>query len=152
AIRVRNITQLNDPARNLAIGPLSADSNQKTPEVLYAKDERIDFEDEMIDSKLALRLADSDVDNLADKAAREETKVRELHEYLADEEGLLGTTPSIRPTRSKLLTSAFGERVDAYTDHKVMHKGVDFAADQGSDVIAPADGLVIYAGDRGSGY
>jgi murein DD-endopeptidase MepM/ murein hydrolase activator NlpD len=32
-----------------------------------------------------------------------------------------------------------------------MHKGIDFAADHGADVTAPADGLVIFVGNRG-GY
>src|SRR6185437_958990 len=47
--RIRAITQLNDPDRNLAIGPLSTDPNAKPPEVLYAAGERTDYEDEVMD-------------------------------------------------------------------------------------------------------
>ena len=145
--KIRAITELNDPERNLAIGPLSDPS--KTPQVLYAQDERIDDEDEMLDSKLALRLIDSKLDTLEGEALKQENSMRELQEYFGDDEALLTSTPSIRPTKSRLLTSTFGIRVDPYTNHRVMHKGVDFAADHGADVIAPADGVVIFVGYRG---
>ena len=152
AMRVRTITQLNDPDRNLAIGPLSNDPNAKPPEVLYATGERIEAEDEVLDSKLALRMIDSSLDKLEDESLRQEDNMRQLHDYFAEQESLLSTTPSIRPTRSKFLTSIFGVRTDPYTDHQVMHKGIDFAADQGAEVMAPADGLVVFVGNRGNGY
>lgn len=145
--KIRAITELNDPERNLAIGPLS-DPN-KTPQVLYAQDERIDDEDEVLDSKLALRLIDSKLDTLEGEALEQESSMRDLQEHFGDDEAILTSTPSIRPTKSRLLTSTFGTRVDPYTNHRVMHKGVDFAADHGADVIAPADGVVIFVGYRG---
>ena len=33
-----------------------------------------------------------------------------------------------------------------------MHKGIDFLADLGADVFAPADGRAIFVGPRGAGY
>lgn len=149
--RVRAITQLNDPERNLAMGPLSEDPNAKPPEVLYAPGERIDFEDEMVDSKLALRIIDSKLDKVESESRAQEKNLRELNDYFAEDMSLLATTPSIRPTKSKLLTSTFGVRTDPYTNHRVMHKGIDFAADHGADVLAPSDGIVIFVGNRG-GY
>ena len=148
--KVRSITQLNDPERNLAMGPLSADSN-KPAEVLYAPGERIDYEDELLDSKLAMRIIDSKLDAIESDSLTQASSTRELHDYFAEESGLLATTPSIRPTRSKLLTSTFGARTDPYTNHRVMHKGIDIAADHGADVTTPADGVVIFVGNRG-GY
>lgn len=150
--RIRGITQLHDPERNLAMGPLSYDPNAKTPEVLYASGERIDYEDESIDSKLALRLINNGLDHAQNTASQTEETARQMRDYFASQEVLLATTPSVRPTRSRLLTSAFGIRVDPYTDRQVMHKGVDFAADQGAEVIAPADGVVVFVGNRGNGY
>ncbi|MEO1171756.1 MAG: M23 family metallopeptidase, partial [Myxococcota bacterium] len=90
------------------------------------------------------------VDDAETRSLREEQAIRELHNFFTDEPGLLASTPSVRPTRSKLLTSTFGERMDPYTNRRVMHKGVDFAADHGSDVVAPADGMVIFAATRGA--
>jgi murein DD-endopeptidase MepM/ murein hydrolase activator NlpD len=148
--KVRAITQLNDPERNLAIGPTEA-LVDKQGEVMYAPGERIDNDSEMMDSKLAMRLIDSKLDSVEQESLRQESTMRELHDYFVSEPALLASTPSLRPTKSKLLTSTFGERQDPYTNHQVMHKGIDFAADHGSDVIAPADGVVVFAGNRG-GY
>jgi murein DD-endopeptidase MepM/ murein hydrolase activator NlpD len=150
AAKVRSITQLNDPERNLAMGPLSTDGN-KPAEVLYAPGERIDYEDELLDSKLAMRIIDSKLDAIESESLKQASNMRELHEYFGEDSLLLSTTPSLRPTRSKLLTSTFGVRTDPYTNHRVMHKGVDIAADHGADVVTPADGLVIFVGNRG-GY
>lgn len=145
--KIRTITELNDPERNLAIGPLS--DPKSPPQVMYAQDERIDDEDEVLDSKLAMRLIDSKLDTLEGDALKQESNMRELTEFFADDQALLTATPSVRPTKSKLLTSTFGMRTDPYTNHRVMHKGVDFAADHGSDVVAPASGTVIFVGFRG---
>jgi murein DD-endopeptidase MepM/ murein hydrolase activator NlpD len=150
--RIRNITQLHDPERNLAMGPLAYDPNAKTPEVLYASGERIDYEDENLDSKLALRLINGGLDHVHNAATQAEDAARAARDYFAVHDILLATTPSVRPTRSRLLTSAFGLRTDPYTDRQVMHKGVDYAADQGAEVLAPADGCVVFAGNRGNGY
>lgn len=148
--KIENITRLNDPDRNLAMGPLSDKPGTGIPEVLYAEGEHTDYEYELLDSRMALRMIDSKLDDVESESVKAETSLRELTEYFWAEPSLLATTPSIRPTRSKLLTSTFGERTDPYTNHRVMHKGVDFAADYGSDVIAPADGLVIFVGARGN--
>jgi len=150
--RIRAITQLHDPDRNLAIGPLSGEPNDRTPEVMYAQGERIEYEDEVADSNMALRLLDSSLDKLEGESVRQETNLRQLSDICAEQDAILTNTPSIRPTHSKLLTSGFGLRLDPYTDHQVMHKGIDFAADQGAEVVAPADGVVIFVGTRGSGY
>ena len=150
--RIRTITQLNDPDRNLNIGPLSNDPNSKTPEVMYATGERIEYEDEVLDSKLAMRLIDSNLDKLEGESLRQQDNASQLHDFFANQDGLLASTPSLRPTRSKLVTSEFGLRTDPYTDHRVMHKGIDFAADHGADVIAPAEGRVVFVGNRGNGY
>jgi murein DD-endopeptidase MepM/ murein hydrolase activator NlpD len=149
ASKVRTITQLNDPERNLAMGPLSAESGPA--EVLFAPGERIDYDSELMDSKLAMRLIDTKLDEVESEALEQHSNLRELNEYFSEKETLLATTPSLRPVKSKLLTSTFGVRTDPYTNHRVMHKGLDFAADHGADVLAPADGVVIFAGNRG-GY
>ena len=59
--------------------------------------------------------------------------------------------PSGRPVRDGYISSYFGERMDPFTGEEGMHKGLDFAADVGSDVLAVAAGIVTWAGPR-SGY
>ncbi|MBN1959570.1 MAG: peptidoglycan DD-metalloendopeptidase family protein [Deltaproteobacteria bacterium] len=145
--KIRAITELNDPDRNLAIGPVS--TPKKTPKVLYAPGERIDDEDEVLDSKLAMRLIDSKIETLSSEVLRQESSIRDLQEHFAEDQMLLASTPSIRPVKSRLLTSSFGTRIDPYTNRRVMHKGVDFAAEHGAAVFAPADGIVVAVGYRG---
>jgi len=146
--KVQTITRLNDPERNLAIGPLS-NREAGTSAVLYAKGERIDYADEAIDSKVALRLIDANLDSIESKGLGVETSMRDLHEYFTIDQTRLESTPSVRPIASKLLTSTFGTRRDPYTGQRVMHKGIDFATDLGSDIIASADGVVVFADNRG---
>ena len=59
--------------------------------------------------------------------------------------------PSGRPVTSGWLSSKFGTRADPITGKQEYHKGVDFAAEEGSDVISVGDGVVTWSGKR-SGY
>ena len=151
AVKLRALTKLNDPGRELAIGPLSKTSEGVTPRVLYAPDERIDFEDELMDSELAIRLADTQLSELSDEAESQQSNIRELHQYFTQDALMMASMPSIRPTRSRMTSSGFGLRTDPYTNHRVMHKGIDIAAEHGSDVYATGDGIVVFVGNRG-GY
>lgn len=53
--------------------------------------------------------------------------------------------PNIWPVNGNL-TSGFGERINPVTKKKDFHNGLDIAAKKGTNVIAPADGIVIFAG------
>jgi murein DD-endopeptidase MepM/ murein hydrolase activator NlpD len=150
AQRLRTITQLNDPDRKLAVGPLNSDV-QDQPQVLYVPGERIEFEDEIIDSNVALGLIDAALEEVDERAAIQERSMRELDDFFTQDASLLASMPSIRPNSSMLTTSLFGPRTDPYTNRKVMHKGVDIAAEHGSDVYVTGDGVVVFAGNRG-GY
>jgi murein DD-endopeptidase MepM/ murein hydrolase activator NlpD len=59
--------------------------------------------------------------------------------------------PSGRPVREGYISSYFGERMDPFNGEQAMHKGVDFAADAGADVLAVASGIVTWSGPR-EGY
>jgi murein DD-endopeptidase MepM/ murein hydrolase activator NlpD len=59
--------------------------------------------------------------------------------------------PSGRPVREGYISSYFGERMDPFTGEEGIHKGIDFAADMGSDVLAVAAGVVTSVG-RHTGY
>jgi murein DD-endopeptidase MepM/ murein hydrolase activator NlpD len=55
------------------------------------------------------------------------------------------------PVRQGYMSSPFGRRVHPLTGRRTHHKGVDFAAKPGSDVVAVAAGVVTFSG-RKSGY
>lgn len=53
-----------------------------------------------------------------------------------------------RPITQGWLSSHFGLRNDPFTGRRTLHKGIDFAGKDGSDVIATAAGVVTWAGTR----
>lgn len=56
--------------------------------------------------------------------------------------------PDGRPVRAGHISSYFGERQDPFNGHQAFHKGIDFAAPRGSDVVAVAAGVVTFAGEK----
>ena len=60
-------------------------------------------------------------------------------------------TPSRMPSANCYITSGFGGRADPFGGGAAFHKGIDFHASMGDPVLAVADGVVSYAGQR-SGY
>jgi murein DD-endopeptidase MepM/ murein hydrolase activator NlpD len=59
--------------------------------------------------------------------------------------------PDGRPVLEGFISSYYGDRQDPFTGHEATHKGIDFAGDAGSQVIAVAAGIVTWAGQR-SGF
>ncbi len=59
--------------------------------------------------------------------------------------------PEGRPVSGGFISSYFGEREDPFDGREAFHKGVDFAGDKGSSVVAVAAGVVTWAGER-SGF
>ncbi len=132
------VTHLQDPERNLAIGPVGAaepalEATAPTP----AARENL--------AALPGRLA-----SLESEAARQEASLRELQEYFDDQKSLLASTPSIWPTRG-WVTSDFGVRLDPYSADRSMHQGLDIATPHGQPVVTPSDGTVVFNGTEG-GY
>jgi murein DD-endopeptidase MepM/ murein hydrolase activator NlpD len=52
-----------------------------------------------------------------------------------------------RPVRGARFSSGFGLRADPVTGEPARHEGIDFTAPEGTPIIAPADGVVIFTGD-----
>jgi murein DD-endopeptidase MepM/ murein hydrolase activator NlpD len=59
--------------------------------------------------------------------------------------------PEGRPVLEGYISSYFGERADPFDGHDAIHKGVDFAGEKGSQVVAVAAGVVTTAEYR-QGY
>lgn len=139
--KLRAITLLSDPQRNLAMGPTEAqpltpgsDSNQfvrakatESPQALTQK-----------------------LGKLSAEATRQEQSLQELQAYFQDQKSLLASVPSVWPVRG-WVTSDFGSRLDPYTSERVMHAGLDIAGPHGKEIIAPSDGTIVFAGLEG-GY
>jgi murein DD-endopeptidase MepM/ murein hydrolase activator NlpD len=54
------------------------------------------------------------------------------------------SAPSIWPVEGPV-TASFGERVDPFNGEGAFHSGVDISAPYGTAIIAPADGVVVFA-------
>lgn len=53
--------------------------------------------------------------------------------------------PTTLPVKDGVLGSVFGHRTDPFAGTRSMHEGLDFAAEQGTPVLAAADGVVLGA-------
>lgn len=90
------------------------------------------------------------IQQMASELTSLEGKSRELERIYEDRTLMLASTPSIWPTRG-YLSSSFGMRKDPFTGLRTMHQGVDISTQVGRPVVAPADGIVLFASRRG-GY
>ena len=132
------VTQLQDPERNLAIGPVGeAEADTAIPGPAPA-------------AEANLSALPGKVSSLETEASRQEQSLRELQEYFDDQRSLLASTPSLWPTRG-WVTSDFGTRIDPYTAERKMHQGMDIATPHGQAVYTPSDGTVVFIGSEG-GY
>ncbi len=131
------VTQLQDPERNLAIGPVGKPEASAIPGPSPAAREDL--------SALPGKLA-----TLEREASRQESSLRDLQAYFDDQTSLLSSTPSLWPTRG-WVTSDFGVRLDPYSAERMMHRGLDIATPYGQPVFSPSDGVVVFAGSEG-GY
>ena len=82
---------------------------------------------------------------LKEAASKQETSMQILIEYFEEKRSLYASTPSVWPVRG-WVSSPFGGRTSPLTGKMQFHEGIDIAAQTGTPVIAPADGMVIKAG------
>jgi len=90
------------------------------------------------------------VERLQTVALGTEVVLSSLQSYLFAQSAVMAATPSLLPITG-WVSSPFGYRRHPYDGSYRLHSGVDIAADPGTPVRAPADGLVIYSGYR-EGY
>ena len=76
-----------------------------------------------------------------------ESNMHKLDQYLLDKESVLRSTPTILPTKG-WITSYFGHRISPTAGVRKMHEGLDVGASFGTPIVAPADGIVTFAGNK----
>lgn len=87
--------------------------------------------------------------DLEDQLALEEKQLTMLESLLLGHHIVDSSYLSGRPIGSKgWLSSYYGMRKDPFTGRPAMHKGVDFAGQEGGDVIATGSGVVSWSGER----
>jgi len=93
-----------------------------------------------------------DLMNMLDDLMRQ---IQDRERQLAVLENLIATrnlnrkiVPNGRPVLQGWISSYFGGRADPFDGRAAFHKGIDFAAPEGSDVVAVASGIVTWSRDR----
>ncbi len=105
---------------------------------------------------------DRDLERLRSEVMVQEQGFNELITFLDDQKSVLASVPSIMPTKG-WITSGFKRRNDPFTGRKTWHRGLDVSTNVGTPVVAPADGVGTYSGqkvdfgkiitiDHGNGY
>jgi len=98
----------------------------------------------------ALKDMHQELTQLQEAASKQETSLQTLIEYFEDKRSLYASTPAVWPVRG-WVTSPFGNRISPLTGMIQFHEGIDIAAQIGTPVVAPADGVVVKA-DFEAGY
>jgi murein DD-endopeptidase MepM/ murein hydrolase activator NlpD len=93
----------------------------------------------------ALKEMHEELTQLKGAASRQETSLQLLIEYFEDKRSLYASTPAGWPVRG-WVTSPFGNRTSPFSGILKFHEGIDVAAQTGTPVVAPADGVVVKAG------
>ena len=62
----------------------------------------------------------------------------------------MAAAPTLWPVEGPI-TAEFGERIDPFNGEGAFHRGVDISSPMGTRIIAPADGVVIFA-SMAAGY
>jgi len=93
-----------------------------------------------------------DLANMLDDLARQ---IQDRERQLGVLENLIATrnlnrkiVPNGRPVLQGWISSYFGNRADPFDGRTAFHKGVDFAAPEGSQVVAVATGVVTWSRER----
>lgn len=93
----------------------------------------------------AIKEMHHELTQLKGAASRQEASLQILMEYFEDKRSLYASTPSVWPVRG-WITSPFGNRVSPFSGINKFHEGLDIAAQTGTPIMAPADGVVVKAG------
>jgi murein DD-endopeptidase MepM/ murein hydrolase activator NlpD len=131
-----NMPQIDKDVRKLGIGgmevvkPIKLDNQHSSPV------------SKLIDLEM-------NVDNLTRKVKLELSSYSNIYNKVIKESDRLKSTPSIRPVNGGYINSGFGYRNDPFTSKPRFHYGQDITVPSGTNVYAPADGLVKYASRQG---
>ncbi|MCF6224715.1 MAG: M23 family metallopeptidase [Xanthomonadales bacterium] len=92
-----------------------------------------------------------DIDKFSTQLQNQQLKFHSLESLLMGRELDRETTPKGWPVSKGWISSAYGTRTDPFTGKQARHSGVDFVGKRGADVLAVADGVIVWAAKRG-GY
>ncbi|MBI3557810.1 MAG: peptidoglycan DD-metalloendopeptidase family protein [Deltaproteobacteria bacterium] len=135
----RTTSEIYEAARSKRLTLLAALMNE-TGEAFTLTDA-----DSSIFVKTEFEKLDSAYDEVDKFALATEQETQDILERLGEKRALLASTPTRIPTLG-YITSDYGVRISPYDSRRKMHEGIDIANRYGADVVAPADGTVVFGG------
>lgn len=100
---------------------------------------------------LSSEALDRGIEQLSDELRSQEEALAVLEQYLLTQDTIAASIPTGKPVEEGWVSSFYGYRIDPFNGKKTFHEGLDIAGQSGSDVLAVADGIVTWVGERG-GY
>ena len=100
------------------------------------------------DDSVASMDFDNVIADLDKQLASREEQLDVLEEVIMNRQLRSESKPRGRPITKGWTSSYYGKRTDPFTGKLAMHKGMDFAGKEGSEIVAVASGVVTWAGDR----
>ncbi len=97
--------------------------------------------------KLVFKPVFARLDSITMNSQRGVFELQQIISRLSQQKTLLSSIPSLTPVDG-WVTSGFGARTSPFTGEPAIHKGIDVAAPIGTPIYAPADGVVVFAGQR----
>ena len=91
------------------------------------------------------------LDELDVTAKDRKTKLMALEQIIMNRSLHERIIPSGRAVEHGLVSSIYGKRIDPFTGKQEHHKGIDISSKEGSSILAVADGVVTWSGER-TGY
>ncbi len=91
------------------------------------------------------------IDDLQTRLSSREQQLGVLENMILTRDLNKQVYPQGRPVGQGYISSYFGNRADPFTGYTAYHRGLDFAAPEGTKVTAVGAGLVVWAGER-SGF
>ncbi len=88
--------------------------------------------------------------NLEDSFVKQQENLNILSKLLNEQTVDQNATPHILPLAKGWISSYYGKRIDPFTGQQARHAGMDYSGAYKSEILAAADGVVVWAGNRGS--
>lgn len=88
--------------------------------------------------------------NLEDSFSKQQEHFNILAKLLKEQDIQESSTPHIMPLAKGWISSYYGKRIDPFTGHQANHPGMDYSGAYKSNIVAAADGVVVWAGKRSS--
>ncbi len=107
-------------------------------------------EEPLADSTAASSLTE-EFDALGERLEQQDRQLSLLSALLVDRRLSAAVQPRGRPVKAGYISSHFGRRIDPFTGQPRYHRGIDFAARTGVEIVAVATGVVTWTGFR-AGY